>query len=57
MHKNTTLSENINSEVHLCDKNSCLQPSKNTLNKILQFAATYRTTKATDNSIIDICLN
>ncbi|MDL2289873.1 hypothetical protein LJB95_00525 [Paludibacteraceae bacterium OttesenSCG-928-F17] len=60
MQKNITLSEEIDSEVSLYNKESnghVLQPSKETLKKILQFAAGYRATKLTDNTVIDICLN
>ena len=59
MQRNSTLSEEIDSELRLLNKNkdSCLQPSNNTLKKILQFAASYKAVKIADNNVIDICLN
>lgn len=60
MQKNTTLSEEIDSKMRLYDKkngNCSLQPGKDTLQKILQFAANYRAVKITDNTVIDIYLN
>ena len=60
MHKNVTLSEEIESEFIFSinrETNNDLQPRKETLQKILEFAATYRTEKITANRFADIYLN
>ena len=59
MQKNFTLSEK-ESTIALTNKSHIskeLHPQKVTLQKILQFAAIYKTVKITDTWIIDIYLN
>jgi hypothetical protein len=59
MQTNFTLSEK-ESTIALTNKshiNKELQPQKTTLQRILQFAAMYKTEKITDKWIIDIYLN
>ena len=58
MQENFTLSE-MESTATL-DKSyisSKMQPQKETLQKILQFAAVYKTEKITDKWIVNICFN
>jgi len=60
MHKNSTLSEKTKSEFILINKEqNCnhLQPKKETLQKILQFAAIYKAEKAIEDQFVDIYLN
>lgn len=60
MPKNSTLAEKVESESVLLNKNQLnkdLQPRKETLQKILQFAAIYKAEKITENRFSDIYLN
>lgn len=60
MQTNFTLSEKAELAAVLSDKNHIhkeLQPQKATLQKILQFAASYKTVKINENWIIDVYLN
>ena len=58
MQENFTLPEtkstNALNKSHISKK---MQPQKETLQKILQFAVVYKAEKITDEWIIDICLN
>lgn len=60
MQKSSTLSENIESESTLLQKKQIyneLQPKKETLQNILQFAAIYKSEKITEDRFADIFLN
>lgn len=59
MLKNTTSSKMVdlnNKKQSAVVKNS-LEPKRETLNLILQFASSYRVEKTTKNQFIELCLN